>query len=132
MPLTINPSLFKKLNYDPGKDVAPVSLLLSAPHALVVLSGLVKKTIADFDLASESDRPTEKEPDTALAPAAAEAFPGMTKALGRVEQLRRDVLEALAPGDATLEARQKRAERLRGVARRYGLPVSGIGAAQWP
>lgn len=93
---------------------------------------LVKQAIADFDRASEGDRPAEKGPDTALAPAAAETFPGVMKALGRVEQLRRDVLEALAPGDATLEARQKRAERLRGVARRYGLPVSGIGAAQWP
>jgi len=93
---------------------------------------LVKQTIADFDRASESDRPAEKGPDAVSAPAAVEAFPGVTKALGRVEQLRRDVLEALAPGDSTLEARLKRAERLRGVARRYGLPVSGIGAAQWP
>ena len=93
---------------------------------------LVKQTIADFDRASEGDRPAEKGTYAASAPAAAEAFPGVTKALDRVEQLRQDVLEALAPGDATLEARQKRAERLRGVARRYGLPDSGIGAAQWP
>ena len=93
---------------------------------------LVKQTIADFDRASDGDRPAEMGTDAASAPAAAEAFPGVTKALDRVEQLRRDVLEALAPGDATLEARQKRAERLRGVARRYGLPDSGIGAAQWP
>jgi len=93
---------------------------------------LVKQTIADFDRASEGDRPAETGTYAALAPAAAEAFPGVTRALDRVEQLRRDVLEALAPGGATLEARRKRAERLRGVARRYGLPDSGIGAARWP
>jgi hypothetical protein len=93
---------------------------------------LVKQTIADFDRASEGDRPAEQATYAASAPAAAAAFPGVTKALDRVEQLRRDVLEALAPGGAAPEARQKRAERLRGVARRYGLPASGIGAARWP
>jgi len=93
---------------------------------------LVKQTIADFDRASEGDRPAEKGTYAAAAPAAAAAFPGVTRALDRVEELRRDVLEALAPGGATLEARRERAERLRAVARSYGLPASGIGAAQWP
>ncbi|MBF6989033.1 MULTISPECIES: tripartite tricarboxylate transporter substrate binding protein [unclassified Cupriavidus] len=34
--LAINPSLYKKLPYDPGKDLAPIGLIASAPLALVV------------------------------------------------------------------------------------------------
>jgi hypothetical protein len=68
----------------------------------------------------------------ASAPAVAEAFPGVARALDRVEQLRRDLLEALRPGGTTPDARRRRAEAARDVARRYGLPVSGMGGAQSP
>lgn len=87
----------------------------------------VKQTIADFDRTYESDHPAEETRYAAAAPTLAEAFPGIARVLDRVEQLRRDVLEALVPGGATLEALRQREERLRGVARRYGLPAEGIG-----
>lgn len=87
----------------------------------------VKQTIADFDRTYEGDHPAGETTYAAAAPAVAEAFPGIARALDRVEQLRRDVLEALIPGGATLQARRQRDERLRGVARRYGLPAEGIG-----
>jgi len=87
----------------------------------------VKQTIADFDRTYEGDYPAGEATYAAAAPAVAEAFPGIAQALDRVEQLRRDVLEALIPGGATLQARRQRDERLRAVARRYGLPAEGIG-----
>ncbi len=86
----------------------------------------VKQTIADFDRTYEGDHPAE-EAAYAAAPAVAEAFPGVARALDRVEQFRREVLEAMVPGGATLEALRERQERLRGVARRYGLPTKAIG-----
>ncbi len=88
---------------------------------------LVKQTIADFDRTYEGDHPAGETTYAAAAPAVAEAFPGIAQALDRVGQLRRDVLEALIPGGATLQARRQRDDRLRGVARRYGLPAEGIG-----
>lgn len=86
----------------------------------------VKQTIADFDRTFEGEHPPEEEADTTPAPGIEKAFPGVARALDLVEQFRKEVLEALAPGGTTLEARRKRAEGLRGVARRYGLPTAGM------
>ncbi len=46
--LAVNPSLFKKLPYDTNKDLAPVSLVASAPLILVVHPALPVKTVKDF------------------------------------------------------------------------------------
>ncbi len=86
----------------------------------------VKLTVAEFDQALKAGHPAETAASMASSPAIAEAFPGVARALDRVEELRRDVLEAFLPAGGTIEARRKRAQRLRGVARRYGLPDSGI------
>jgi hypothetical protein len=47
--------------------------------------------------------------------------------LDRLARFRIEVFEALIPGAVTPEAVRQRDERLRAVARRYGLPVAGIG-----
>ena len=44
-PVAINKHLYKGLNYDPERDLAPISLLASAPQMLVVRPGL---GVADF------------------------------------------------------------------------------------
>jgi tripartite-type tricarboxylate transporter receptor subunit TctC len=38
--LAISPSLYKKMNYDPVKDLAPISLVAEIPNVLCVRSGL--------------------------------------------------------------------------------------------
>jgi tripartite-type tricarboxylate transporter receptor subunit TctC len=38
--ISINPSLYKQLPFDPVKDLAPISLMASTPSALVVTTGL--------------------------------------------------------------------------------------------
>jgi tripartite-type tricarboxylate transporter receptor subunit TctC len=45
--LAINPTLFPKLPYDPVKDLTPVSLVASAPLAIVVAADSPYKTLAD-------------------------------------------------------------------------------------
>jgi tripartite-type tricarboxylate transporter receptor subunit TctC len=47
-PLAINTLLFSKLPYDPGKDIAPVTLLTSLPSVLVVPSSLHINSVAEF------------------------------------------------------------------------------------
>ena len=87
----------------------------------------VKQTVADFDRTYGRDHSAGETAYASAASAFAEAFPGIARALEGVERFRRDVLEAMAPGGATLEARRQREERLRDVARRYGLPAERIG-----
>ncbi|MSQ64701.1 MAG: tripartite tricarboxylate transporter substrate binding protein [Betaproteobacteria bacterium] len=45
--LAINPSLYAKLSYDPLKDLAPVTLMTSAPLALVVSPSMNAATVKD-------------------------------------------------------------------------------------
>jgi hypothetical protein len=87
----------------------------------------VKQTIADFDRTYEGDHAFGETTYATGAPAVAEESLDVARVLDRVERLRLDVLEALAPAGATPEARRQRKERLRAVARRYGLPAEGIG-----
>ena len=47
-PLSINPSLYKKLPYDVMTDFAPVSLLVIYPNVLVVHPSLPAKNLAEF------------------------------------------------------------------------------------
>ncbi len=90
---------------------------------------MVRRTVADFDgsYGSGSAHPPEDATYGFSAPDVARSFSAVTKTLDRLQRFRADVLEALAAGGATEEARRQRDERLREVARRYGLPVSGIG-----
>ena len=46
--LAINPSLYKKIPYDPVKDFAPITLLGSAPYFLSVNRTLPANTLAEF------------------------------------------------------------------------------------
>jgi tripartite-type tricarboxylate transporter receptor subunit TctC len=52
--LAINPSLYKKLPYDPVKDLAPISRVASSPLALVVATDSPYKTLADVVSAAKA------------------------------------------------------------------------------
>ena len=47
-PLTINPSVFRKLPYDPIKDFTPISLAFVAPLVILVNNDLPVKTVRDL------------------------------------------------------------------------------------
>ena len=47
-PLAINTLLFSKLPYDPAKDIAPITQLITQPSALVVNSGLGVNSVAEL------------------------------------------------------------------------------------
>ena len=53
--LSINPSLYAKLPYDPLKDLTPVVYAASAPLALVVAAGSPFKSLADVVTASRAN-----------------------------------------------------------------------------
>jgi tripartite-type tricarboxylate transporter receptor subunit TctC len=46
--LTISPSLYSKLNYDPVKDFAPVSLVATVPNVMVTNPAVPANTLAEF------------------------------------------------------------------------------------
>ena len=46
--LAISPSLYSKLNYDPVKDFAPVSLVATVPNVMVTHPSLPARTLAEF------------------------------------------------------------------------------------
>lgn len=46
--IAISPSLYKKLNYDPGRDLTPISLVASIPNLLVVHPSVPAKTLKDI------------------------------------------------------------------------------------
>jgi tripartite-type tricarboxylate transporter receptor subunit TctC len=47
-PLTVNPLLFPKLSYQPGRDFAPVSLVSSVPMILLVNPSLPAKSVQEL------------------------------------------------------------------------------------
>ncbi len=53
---TINVSLYKKLNYDPVKDFAPISLLATSPFLLVVHPSLPVRNVREFIALSRTTR----------------------------------------------------------------------------
>lgn len=57
VPLTLNPFLMSKLQYDPQKDFAPVSLLLKSPLVLVVPTGLPANTLKEFVALARTRKP---------------------------------------------------------------------------
>lgn len=46
--ISISPSLYKKLSYDPARDLAPISLVASIPNLLVVHPSVPAKTLKEF------------------------------------------------------------------------------------
>ncbi len=48
VPTSINPALYKKLNYQPLRDFAPVTLIASSPNVLLVNSSAPVKSVKDF------------------------------------------------------------------------------------
>jgi len=52
--LAINPSLYAKLPYDPARDLTPVSMVASAPLALVVAANSPLRTLADLVAAARA------------------------------------------------------------------------------
>lgn len=52
--LAINPSLYKKLAYDPVKDLTPISMVATSPMALVVATNSPFKSIADVVSAAKA------------------------------------------------------------------------------
>ncbi|MFL6693238.1 MAG: Bug family tripartite tricarboxylate transporter substrate binding protein [Ramlibacter sp.] len=52
--LAINPSLYKKLAYDPLKDFAPIGMIGAVPLLVVVNASLPVKTVADLVALSKS------------------------------------------------------------------------------
>ncbi len=55
---TINANLYKKLPYDPRKDLVPVSILAAAPYVLTVHPSLPVKTLKDL-IALSKARPND-------------------------------------------------------------------------
>jgi len=57
-PMAINPSLYKRVNYDAEKDFVPVALYVKSPFVLIVNPGLGVDTVKDFiKRAQESEKP---------------------------------------------------------------------------
>lgn len=52
--LAINPSLYAKLPYDPARDLTPISLVASAPLALVVAANSPLRTLGDLVAAAKA------------------------------------------------------------------------------
>lgn len=46
--LAISPSLYKKLNYDPQKDFAPISTVANIPNIMLVHNSVPAKTVKEF------------------------------------------------------------------------------------
>jgi tripartite-type tricarboxylate transporter receptor subunit TctC len=46
--MAINPSLYKKIRYDPVKDFAPISLMATTPNVLVVAPDVPARTLGDL------------------------------------------------------------------------------------
>jgi hypothetical protein len=134
---------------EPATPAAPSEALLLAPDsARILLSGTrlfvragealvasdfgqqrwkVRDTIAEFDHSLPREKALEESTHRVSAPTVTERYPSVAAHLDRVSRFRLEVYGALVGGGATPEARRQRDARLRGVARRYGLSVRGIG-----
>ncbi len=87
----------------------------------------VKRTVAEFDRSYSAEHPPEESTYRVSAPTVASAHPRIAEYLDRLARFRVEIFEALIPGSQTPQVLRLRDERLRAVARRYGLPVEGIG-----
>ncbi len=53
-PLAVNPTMFKKMTYDPAKDLAPICLIEKGPLVLMVPNNSRFKTVADVIAAAKA------------------------------------------------------------------------------
>ncbi len=88
----------------------------------------VRQTVQDFDRSYASGRPAPESAYRQTATVLTSRHPRAAAALDRLARFRAEVFGALLPGGDDLGSRKKRAERLREVARRYGIPSGGIDA----
>jgi hypothetical protein len=134
---------------EPAEPAPPPRALLLAPQsARILLSGTrlfvragealaasdfgqqrwkVRDTIEEFDSSLSREKALEESTLRVSAPTVTERYPSVGAHLDRVTRFRLEVYGALVGGGATPEARRERDARLREVARRYGLPLGGIG-----
>jgi len=54
-PLVLNPILYKKVNYDPIKDFAPISLAATAPNIFVIHPGVKANNLRDWIALAKKD-----------------------------------------------------------------------------
>jgi tripartite-type tricarboxylate transporter receptor subunit TctC len=54
-PLVLNPILYKKVNYDPIKDFAPISLAATAPNIFVIHPGVKANNLRDWIAIGKKD-----------------------------------------------------------------------------
>ncbi len=54
-PLATAPALYSKLNYDPLKDLAPVTIVATSPNVLVVAPTLDVKSVSEFNALVKKD-----------------------------------------------------------------------------
>jgi len=87
----------------------------------------IKATVAEFDRSSTLERSPEQSTYHLAAPTVTSRFPVVAEQLDRLRRFRLELFEALVPGGTTPESRRERDERVRQLARRWGLPVEGIG-----
>jgi hypothetical protein len=87
----------------------------------------VRDTIEEFDSSLSREKALEESTHPISAPILTERYPGVGAQLDRVTRFRLEVYGALEGGGATPEARRRRDEKLREVAKRYGLSTEGIG-----
>ncbi len=87
----------------------------------------VKRTVADFDRNSAPERPPETGRYRTTAPTFSARYPGIADHLERLARFRLEVYDALVGGGEDPAARRERDNAVREVARRYRIPVEGIG-----
>ena len=83
---TINQSLYKKLNYDPIKDFAPISLLATSPFLLVVHPSVPARNVKEF---------------IALSRATKGGLPYASSGSGLLAHLAMELLKSLGQFEAT-------------------------------
>jgi len=88
----------------------------------------VRQTIQDFDRTYAAERPVPEAVYQQTAAVLTSRHPRAAATLDRISRFRAEVFRALLPGGDDLASRRKRAERLREVALRYGIPSDRIDA----
>lgn len=83
---SINPSLYKKLAYDPLKDFAPVAQVTSTPFLFVVHPSLPARSVREF-IALAKARPGELSYGSAGSGSGGHLFPEMFASMARVKVL---------------------------------------------
>jgi hypothetical protein len=134
---------------EPPDEVAPVRAMQAAPvSARILLAGTrlfalaaedlaasdfgqqrwrVKKTVEEFDHSFAVERSPEQSTYRLSAPTLTSHYAAIAESLDRLARFRGELFEALVAGGDTRQARRSRDERVKELARRWGIPVEGIG-----